>query len=133
MPAEHCEIMRFFKNWKIIDERFLQDIGQTGPFAQAIQRLADSQASVLERLPAMSIWGLICEEIVDTEHDQQHYDRVLNELLKRGLTVDQIHDMRRLAWRTAGWLNFDMMMWDWVSLDEKDILKAAEMLRDRKQ
>ena len=30
------------------------------------------------------------------------------------------------AWRTAGWLNFDKMVWDWCGLDEADILRAIE-------
>jgi hypothetical protein len=40
--------------------------------------------------------------------------------------------MRRFAWHTAGWLNFPMMVWDWCSLDERDIERAIEwLLRDR--
>jgi hypothetical protein len=34
--------------------------------------------------------------------------------------------MRVFAWQTAGWFNFEKMVWDWCSLDEKDILKAIE-------
>ena len=41
--------------------------------------------------------------------------------------------MRRLAWHTAGWFNFPMMVWDWVSLDESDIFKTIAWLYERKQ
>jgi hypothetical protein len=45
-----------------------------------------------------------------------------------------MEDMRsRIAWYTAGWLNFPMMVWDWTHLDDSDILKAIEWLDDQKQ
>ena len=34
--------------------------------------------------------------------------------------------MRAFAWQTAGWLNFDKMLWEWVSLDEDHIRMALD-------
>jgi hypothetical protein len=34
--------------------------------------------------------------------------------------------MRRFAWLTAGWLNYEKMLWDWCSLDGKDVYRAIE-------
>ena len=47
--------------------------------------------------------------------------------------MQEIFEMRRCAWYTAGWFNFPIMLWDWVSLDESDILRAIELLYDKKQ
>lgn len=70
---------------------------------------------------------MVCEEVIDTDHDPEGYDAVYAELIKRGFDHNEIDDMRRLAWRTAGWMNYDMMLWDWVSLDENDIRDAIEI------
>ena len=45
----------------------------------------------------------------------------------------ELREMRVFAWKTAGWLNFEMMVWDWVSLDENDILLAILWLRRRRE
>ncbi len=73
-----------------------------------------------------SCWSLVCEEVIDTDHNPEGYDAVYSELMRRGFGPDDVDDMRRFAWRTAGWLNYDMMVWDWVSLDEGDIFRALD-------
>ena len=30
------------------------------------------------------------------------------------------------AWETVGWLNYDKMLWEWCSLDEKDVKLALD-------
>ena len=62
-----------------------------------------------------------------------YYQKCYDELRKRGKSEQEIFEMRRIAWQTAGWFNFPMMLWDWVSLDESDILRAIELLYDKKQ
>ena len=63
--------------------------------------------------------------------------RLLSNLLRGTAQTWQseheIVEMRRLAWYTAGWLNFPIMLWDWVSLDETDMLRAIALLHDRNQ
>ncbi|QEH35589.1 hypothetical protein OJF2_41420 [Aquisphaera giovannonii] len=73
-----------------------------------------------------STWALVCEEVLDTEHSDDWYDDIIAELRRRGFGLDQIDAMRKLAWGTAGWLNFDKMLWEWCSLDEKDIRLALD-------
>jgi hypothetical protein len=46
-----------------------------------------------------------------------------------GFGDEGIQDMRHFAWLTAGWLNFEKMLWDWCSLDETDIARAIEWQR----
>jgi hypothetical protein len=59
------------------------------------------------------------------------YDGIVAELSRRGFTSDQIDTMRRFAWETVGWLNYDKALWEWCSLDEKDIkLALDEQLRE---
>ena len=48
-------------------------------------------------------------------------------IFARFLSADEIDEMRKLAWRTAGWLNYDMMVWDWCNLDESDMRRALEL------
>jgi hypothetical protein len=81
----------------------------------------------------LSNWEIVCQEILDTEYSHVYYQKCYETLLSRGKSEQEIFGMRRLAWLTAGWFNFPMMLWDWVSLDESDIYRAIHMLYDRKQ
>ncbi len=74
----------------------------------------------------LSTWEIICEEMVDTQHSRVYFERAREELRRRGISEEEITEMRRFAWVTAGWLNFEKMLWDWVSLDEKDIYRAVD-------
>jgi hypothetical protein len=74
----------------------------------------------------MSTWALVCEEVVDTEYSPDHYERIAAELLRRHISITELEEMRVFAWETAGWFNFDKMVWDWCSLDEEDIQKAIK-------
>jgi hypothetical protein len=83
-------------------------------------------------LSKLSNWELVCQEILDTEFSHIYYQKCYEELLRRGKSEHEILEMRRFAWYTAGWLNFVLMLWDWVSLDEADIRRAIEWLYDKK-
>jgi hypothetical protein len=107
-----------------ITDSFLTRIRSHGALALAVSRLRPVET--YEPLSKMSTWALVCEEMVDTEHSAEHYERVLAELLRRNLGAAEIEEMRIFAWRTAGWLNFEKMVWDWCSLDETDILRAID-------
>jgi hypothetical protein len=80
----------------------------------------------------LSNWEIICQEILDTEFSHVYYQKCYEALLQRGKSEQEILEMRRFAWYTAGWLNFSMMLWDWVSLDESDIRRAIDWLYDNK-
>ncbi len=112
----------------VITPEFIDRIIGKGDLTQAWQRLQQGQAN--PRNQAMwdrfSSWSLICEEIVDTEYPAEWHDDILAELIRRGFSFDQINEMRRFAWRTAGWLNYDKMVWDWVGLNEDDIKRALD-------
>ena len=109
-----------------ITDSFLAQIRSDGALALAASRLRPVET--YEPLSKMSTWALVCEEMVDTEYAAEHYERVMAELLRRNLGAAEIEEMRLFAWRTAGWLNFDKMVWDWCSLDETDILRAIDWL-----
>ena len=116
-----------------ITDAFIHRIANDGYLARAADRIQHKQHKEIERLPRLTTWSLICEEIVDTEYDQDYYERVVNELYCRGISDAELREMRIFAWKTAGWLNFEMMQWDWVSLDENDILRAILWLRQRRE
>jgi len=108
-----------------ITAKFLERIRTKGSLAAAAERLLAS-AAIHEPLPNMSTWALVCEEVVDTEYRPDHYERVVAELFRRGISRDPLEQMRVFAWETAGWLNFEKMVWDWCSLDEQDIQRAID-------
>ena len=76
---------------------------------------------------AMSTWTIVCEEVLDTTHPTIYHQRAREALNRRGITDTEYEEMRRFAWLTAGWLNFEKMLWDWVHLDENDILRALRL------
>jgi hypothetical protein len=78
-----------------------------------------------------STWAIICEEMLDTEFPKSYFQSAKEELWRRGITDEEIPNMRFIAWMTAGWLNFTMMLCDWCSLDENDMrLALNRQLKD---
>lgn len=75
---------------------------------------------------AFSTWTIICEEVLDTQFTRVYFERAREELHRRGIGDAEITEMRRFAWLTAGWLNFERCLWDWCNLDERDIYRAIE-------
>lgn len=119
----------------VITKEFIDQVIQTGPLAEACHRTLNGSARPKNKAlwDKFSSWNLICEEILDTEHSTDWYDDIIAELVRRGFTFEQIDSMRRFAWETVGWLNYDKMLWEWCSLDEKDIKLALDwQLRERK-
>jgi hypothetical protein len=74
----------------------------------------------------LTTWEIVCEEVLDTVHPRIYHERARDELRRRGITDAEFVEMRRFAWLTAGWLNFQKMLWEWCSLDEDDICRAIE-------
>ena len=74
----------------------------------------------------MSTWAIVCEEMVDTQRPRIYFGQARDELRRRGIDDVEYMAMRRFAWLTAGWLNFEMMLWDWCGLDEQDIYRAID-------
>ena len=112
----------------VVTPDFVQSVIREGGFAEAQARARDGTSHPKNRLRGdrFSWWALICEDVLDTEHDADWYDDILAELTRRGISHDQIDRMRSFAWQTAGWLNYDKMLWEWVALDEKDIRTALD-------
>jgi hypothetical protein len=118
----------------IIKPEFVDRIISSGPLADARRRVQGGSARPRNQAQwdKFSSWSLICEEILDTEHAPELYDDIVAELNRRGFSFEQIDAMRRFAWETVGWLNYDKMLWEWIGLDEKDIRKALDwQLRER--
>jgi len=114
-----------FEAWKNVCDEIL-----TKPFPP---QASDFPAESVERdrqldFSKFSNWQIVCEEVLDTEHSHIYQQKCYEELIRRGKSEQDIFDMRKFAWYTAGWLNFPMMVWDWVNLDEADILSAIDWL-----
>ena len=93
----------------------------------------DIKSALNTNFSKFSNWQIICEEILDTEHPHTYLQKGYEELRRRGKSEREIFEMRRFAWYTAGWFNFPMMVWDWVNLDESDIMLAIKWLFDYDQ
>lgn len=78
------------------------------------------------RFTRASTWSIVCEEVLDTQFSHAYFQSAHAELNRRGISDAEIQEMRRIAWLTAGWLNYECLLWDWVSLDENDIHRAIE-------
>ena len=74
----------------------------------------------------LSTWEIVCEEVLDTAHPRVYFERARLELNRRGISDTEYHELRRFAWLTAGWLNFEKMLWDWCRLDGRDVYRAIE-------
>ena len=117
----------------VITPEFIEHMIRSGPLTAA--RVRTQSGLVRPKNKAQwdkfSTWSLICEEILDTEHAPDWYDDIIAELDRRGFGVEQIDAMRRFAWKTVGWLNYDKMLWEWCWLEEKHIRLALDwQLRD---
>ncbi len=112
----------------IIAPEFVDRVLESGPLTEARIRTQNGSARPQNKAhwEKCSSWALICEEVLDTQHATDWYDDVVAELGRRGFRFEQIDAMRRFAWRTAGWLNYDKMMWEWCSLDENDVRRALD-------
>lgn len=119
----------------VITRQFINGMIRSGPLGEAARRIRDGTARPknVAHWEEFSTWALVCEEILDTEDPDDWYDDVVAELLRRGFGFEQIDAMRRFAWETAGWLNYDRMLWEWCQLDEDDIRSALDLqLRERR-
>ena len=111
-----------------VTRRFINGIIRDGRLTEARLRYERGTAEPARWVfESATCWNIVCEEVIDTDHDPGGYDAVFAELIRRGFTLEEIDEMRRIAWRTAGWLNYDLMLWDWVSLDEGDMREALEL------
>ena len=116
---------RLFKRHRmVITPQFVERVRAEGALAKAAERLASS-TKTFEPL-MMSTWALVCEEVLDTEFPPEHYERVVAELYRRGISRTELDEMRAFAWETAGWLNFEKMLWDWCGLDADDISRSID-------
>ncbi|GAA5482199.1 hypothetical protein [Haloferula sargassicola] len=107
---------------------FIRGVIRDGRLTEARKRFETGTAKPSPwKLDGASCWSVVCEEVIDTDHNPEGYDAVYAELARRGFTGDEIDEMRRLAWSTAGWLNYDMMVWDWCHLDEHDMREALNL------
>jgi hypothetical protein len=74
----------------------------------------------------LSTWAIVCEEVLDTTFPRSYFVCARAELRRRGISDNEYGELRRFAWLTAGWLNYEKMLWDWCSLDEDAIRRAIE-------
>jgi hypothetical protein len=108
--------------WAAKVDRILQDSPGTveGFSAESVAR--DAQAD----FSRFNNWEIVCEEVLDTTNSRVYFERAREELRRRGISDEEYTEMRRFAWLTAGWLNFEMLLWEWCHLDERDIHRAID-------
>ena len=80
-----------------------------------------------EAISNPTVWGLVCNEVLDTVDSDQYYERVIAELYRRGIKKTEINTMIDYVWATAGWLNFVGLLWEWTSMNETHNRRAIEL------
>ena len=112
---------------------FIRGIIRNGRLTEARRRFEIGTARPNKwTFESSSCWSVVCEEVIDTDHEPEGYDAVYAELIRRGFSATEIDEMRELAWRTAGWLNYDMMVWDWCGLNESDMRRALDLKLEKR-
>ena len=69
-------------------------------------------------------WDFILDPFLDTEFSNEDEKRTTNYLLKNGITVEEITEIRTLVKDQMMKYNFDTVLWEWVSLGLSDVLQA---------
>ncbi|MGH1519831.1 DUF7079 family protein [Chryseobacterium sp. JK1] len=70
------------------------------------------------------IWSWLLEPFLDTEYTQGTDQKLMENLSEYGLSVDQISLLRAEVESQMLQYNFDTMLWEWVSFDTSDVLRA---------
>ncbi|WP_240485472.1 hypothetical protein [Myroides marinus] len=89
---------------------------------EALIHFADKNKIKIVQRPA--IWDLILEPFLDTEFTEESNKRVTRLLVKYGLTLEQINQLRDEVEIQMLKYNFDTTLWEWCSLNASDVLKA---------
>ena len=116
----------------LVNRFFIRKIIRKGRLTEARQRFDFGSAKPSSwNVNNQSCWSLICEEVLDTDLDSGHYDAIYAELRRREFSATEIDQMRILAWQSAGWLNYNLMLWEWCHLDESDMREALKIKRKK--
>jgi len=70
------------------------------------------------------IWSWILEPFLDTEYTPEIDEKAMEFLGNYGLTAEQVKSLRTEVQTQMMKYNFDTMLWEWVSFDTSDVLKA---------
>ncbi|MDR0195054.1 MAG: hypothetical protein LBI73_08005 [Myroides sp.] len=89
---------------------------------EALIHFASKNKIKIVQRPA--IWDLILEPFLDTEFTEESNKRVTRLLVKYGLTLEQINQLRDEVEIQMLKYNFDTTLWEWCSLNASDVLKA---------
>ncbi len=85
---------------------FIKGIIRSGRLTEARLRFDAGEGNPSDwNFATKSCWSIVCEEVLDTDHEAKAYDAIYAELIWRGFSPDEIDGMRSLAWKTAGWMN----------------------------
>ena len=70
------------------------------------------------------IWGWILEPFLDTEYTTETDQRLMQILESYGLTTEYVNSLRKEVEKQMLKYNFGTMLWEWVSFDASDVLRA---------
>ena len=80
-----------------------------------------------------NIWGWILEPFLDTEFTAETDQRFTRLLESYGLTVEKVKSLRAEVGAQMLKYNFDTMLWEWVSLEASDVLRAMRVKYNKKE
>lgn len=114
----------------VITDALVERVIHSAPLAQARTRAERGAARPRHNAAweKHSSWSLVCQEMLDARDDDE-WDDIMAELVRRGFSFEQVDAMRRFAWRTAGWLILEKGVLVGPRVDENDIRMALRRQR----
>ena len=80
-----------------------------------------------------NIWGWILEPFLDTEFTAETDQRLTRLLESYGMTVENVQYLRAEVATQMVKYNFDTMLWEWVSFNASDVLRAMRVKYNKKE
>jgi len=78
-------------------------------------------------------WDWLLEPFVDTAHTKEEEQRIIDLLVKNGVTESEINNIRKEVEKQMLKYNFDTMLWDWAGLGLLDVLSAMRVKYGKEQ
>ena len=78
-------------------------------------------------------WDSILEPFLDTDYDDAHKRRTLDNLNRAGISNEQVAAIREEVREQMFRYNFDTMLWEWQAFGMDDVLRAMRPKYNKEQ
>lgn len=98
-------------------------------FVSALKKQELEQFAITNDIPMIErplIWSYILEPFLDTEFTDENKHQINKILAKYGLAENEVEQLREEVEEQMMKYNFDTMLWNWIDLNEYDVLLAMQ-------